>query len=98
MVTFSRRKIIIGVCLVIFALGPYFFLRINFKLRQDWLSQLNQDTLYLENGTVVRGWIWDDKDGLVIGETPEGKIFTFNKEEYRVIEKDLFLRYLRELI
>ena len=59
---------------------------------------LNQDTLYLQNGNIVRGWIWNEKNKTVVGETQDKEIFIFNSNEYVEIERDGLLHYLRQLI
>jgi hypothetical protein len=59
---------------------------------------LNEDHLYLKNGEVVRGWVWDDRDGVVVGETADKAIFIFSRSEYSDIKKNKLLQYLREFI
>jgi len=78
----------------IFLIGVYFYFRLN----SDLPRFLNQDIIYLNNGETVRGWIWDDKGGVVVGETLNKEIFLFKENEYIEIERDKPLRYLRSLI
>jgi len=59
---------------------------------------LNEDHLYLKSGETVRGWIWDDKDGIVVGETADRAIFIFSRNEYLDIKENKLLQYLREFI
>jgi len=82
----------------IFLIGAFFYLQTDSKLKTYVMRLLNEDTLYLKNGNILRGWIWDEKDGVVVGETAQNEIFLFNKNEYLEIERDKPLHYLRELI
>jgi len=88
------KRILFCVIAGIFLIGAYFYFRLN----SGPLRLLNQDTLYLNNGDIVRGWIWDDKGGVVVGETLNKEIFIFKDNEYVEIERDKLLHYLRNLI
>ena len=88
------KRILFCVIAGIFLIGAYFYFRLNPGL----LRLLNQDTLYLNNGDIVRGWIWDDKGGVVVGEALNKEIFIFKDNEYVEIERDKPLHYLRNLI
>lgn len=91
------RKIILCVVIGIFVLGTLFFL-FNPTLHTNLMRLLNQDILYLEDGDIVRGWIWDERGGIIVGETKREEIFIFSDKEYTHIERNKFLRLLRELI
>lgn len=92
------KRIIFCIMAALFLIGAYFSLHINSGFKVNLMRLLNLDTLYLKNGNVLRGWIWDEKGGLVAGETTQGEIFIFNADEYAEIERDKFLHYLRQLI
>ncbi|UCC95051.1 MAG: hypothetical protein JSW40_09655 [Candidatus Omnitrophota bacterium] len=78
--------------------GLYFFLPFNSQVRQNIGKALDMDVLYLTSGETVHGWIWDEKEGMVVGGTKEGKIFTHRRSECVYIHRNVFLQYLRQMI
>jgi len=88
------KRILFCVIAGIFLIGVHFYFRLNSNLPRF----LNQDIIYLNNGDIVRGWIWDDKGGVVVGEALNKDIFLFKDGECTEIERDKPLRYLRNLI
>lgn len=90
------RKTILCVVIGIFILNVFFLF--NSTFHTNLMRFLNQDVLYLKNGDVIRGWIWDEKGGVLVGETKSGVIFVSNDKECIRIERNNFLCLLRGLI
>jgi len=97
-IVFPGKRILFCIIAAVFLIGAYFFLQTASELKLNIMRILNQDTLYLQNGNIVRGWIWNEKNKTVIGETQDKEIFIFDSNEYVEIERDGLLHYLRQLI
>lgn len=97
-IVFPGKRIIFCIIAAVFLIGAYFFLQTGSELKVNIMRLLNRDALYLQNGDIVRCWIWDEKNKTVVGEAQDKKIFIFNSDEYVGIEKDELLHYLRQLI
>jgi len=78
--------------------GAMCLLLFNPGIHTGLVRYVNQDVLYTKAGESVCGWIWDEKSGIVAGETQDGEIFVFRGKEYTRIERDTFLHLLRDLM
>ena len=70
----------------------------------DYTSVLNiagilgRDRIYLRDCSMIQGWVWNEKDSIIVGEKLSKKIFIYYPADYTRIERDSLLRYLLELI
>ncbi|MFC1675303.1 hypothetical protein ACFL1K_05415 [Candidatus Omnitrophota bacterium] len=91
-------KFILGVVvgLVLF-FGFYFMFSSNTKLHIDAGRLLDQDAVYLEDGSIVKGWIVNEGGYDILIETG-GATFTLPLSKCVRIEKDVFLKFVRKVI
>lgn len=92
------KKHISFAIIAVFVVAAGFFLWPTSKLHLWVLHLLNQDTIYLTNGTILNGWIWDEKGNVVIGETNQDEIFVFKKDELDNVKNDVLLYQLHRLM
>jgi len=93
------RKLIIPVGLVLTILVSFILLQMDASGPYAYiLRELNRDTVHFRDGGTADIWLWDDKGVAAIGENAEGEVTVFNKDEYKEIEENKLLRYLKNLI
>jgi len=92
------KKFILGFITGIFlAAGIYFFLHQNRLLQIELGRLLDKDTIYLENGTIVKGWIVRESEREILVEVEKG-YFTVPRSRCKEIRENALLRYTRELM
>ncbi|MBI4707984.1 MAG: hypothetical protein HY761_08680 [Candidatus Omnitrophica bacterium] len=92
------KKFLLGFIVGMFFTGSlYFFLQPDATVRIKMGRLLDRDTLYLKNGDVILGWIVQEEGDKILVEVEKGT-FILNRSECKSIQKNTFLRYLRELI
>ena len=92
------KKILIGMLAgVSLTVVAYFLFYPNPTLRINTGRLLDQDTFYLKNGQLIRGWIVKDEGDKIIVDIEKGSL-TLNRSSCKEIQENVFLRYLRQLI
>lgn len=92
------KKFLLGFIIGMFFAGSlYFFLQPDATVRLKVGRLLDRDTLYLKNGDVILGWIVQEEGDKILVEVEKGT-FILNRSECKSIQRNTFLRYLRELI
>lgn len=91
-----KKTFVLGL-LSVFLLALYLSLRYHPLLSTHLVHLLNQDAIMLNNGNIVRGWIWDDAEGVIVGEDRGGMIFFLLLSECQRSEKDALLKTLSRL-
>jgi hypothetical protein len=86
--------LMIGLCL---ASGLYFLRSSDTRLRIDIGRILDQDIVYLKDGSLVRGWVVKESESELLIET-EKATFTLPASICKNIEKDVFLKFVRKAI
>jgi hypothetical protein len=76
-------------------IGLYFFTQSVF-LPAKLGRALDEDIVYLKSGDIVRGWIKEERGGIIFIET-EKAAYSLPREKCNFIYKDVLGRYLREL-
>jgi hypothetical protein len=89
-----RGEIIVGLSL---SAGFYFMRSADIKLRVDIGRMLDQDIVYLKDGSRIKCWVGNEGADEVFVETKEGS-FTLPRSAYVRIEKDVFLKFVRNAI
>jgi len=77
--------------------GLYFIHFADVKLRVDLGRLLDQDIIYLKDGSLLRGWVVREGRDEILVETERGN-FTLPRARCKSIEKDVFLRFVRKAI
>jgi len=92
------KKFLIGFIVGMTVLaGAYFYLRRDIRLHADVGSFLDQDAFFLADGNVIYGRLLRELDKTVLVETKDGT-FTLDRSTVKEIDKNIFLRYLRQLM
>ncbi len=79
------------------SVGLYFLHTADTKFRVDTGRMLDQDIIYLKDGTRMKCWVgYEGKDEILV-ETQEGT-FTLPRSVCLHIEKDVFLKFVRKVI
>jgi hypothetical protein len=79
------------------SVGLYFARSSDAKLYIDAGRLLDQDMVYLKDGSFIRCWIVDEGGVEILVETEKGS-FTLSRSVCKRIEKDVFLRFMRHAI
>ena len=85
---------ILGVALLA---GGYFYLRPDAKLHVDIGYLLDQDTLFLRDGSLMYGRILREDNKNILVETKSGT-FVLDRSQCKFIQENTLLRYLRQLM
>ena len=92
------KKFILGFARGLFLSFCIYFVRFaDTKLRVDVGRLLDQDIIYMNDGTIVRGWVVKEIGNEILIETGKGN-FTLPYSRFKSIEKDVFLRFVRKAI
>ncbi|KPK97908.1 MAG: hypothetical protein AMJ95_06895 [Omnitrophica WOR_2 bacterium SM23_72] len=92
------KKFILGFIVGLFLSFSIYFIRsTDMKLRVDVGRLLDQDIVYLIDGSFVRGWVVREGKDEILVETEKGN-FTLPRARCKSIEKDVFLRFVRKAI
>lgn len=91
-------KFLIG-CVIgaMLTLTAYVLFPIDPRLQIEVGRLLDRDTLYLNNGHIIEGWIVRENEQDLLVELETGN-FSIRRSECNMIRKNTFLRYLRQLI
>jgi len=92
------RKFIIVAGLVVLIASSFVLLQPDSPHYIFIMRLLNRDRVYFNDGSVKNIWLWDDKGEVTIGENSEEEITVINRDEYKEIEQNKLLRYLKVLI
>ena len=93
-----KRKLFWSIISVLFLGSIYFFLKPAASFRTKLWHSLDKDILYLNDGRIIRGWIWERRDNLITGYTEEDEVFVLKSSEPIGVKENELLRYLQELI
>lgn len=92
------KKILMGFMLGVFlTVGLYFFKGRNTLLHLNTGFLLDQDALYMEDGSIIYGRVLQEDGGTILVEAEKG-YFTLDRKKCKSIQKDFLLRYIRELM
>jgi hypothetical protein len=92
------RRIIFCIIAGVFLLSGFIFLRMNPEFSLKITNMLDEDVIYLKGGKVIRGWIWDEQQGVIVGEDRQKEIFVLRANQCLRIEKDELLLLWQKLI
>ncbi|MBN2119973.1 MAG: hypothetical protein JW734_02815 [Candidatus Omnitrophica bacterium] len=93
-----KKIILIAVTGFIFFAAFYFFVKgPEKKLLTVWRF-LQKDVLYLNDNEVIRGWIWQEDEEIIYGETETQEIFNVTRSDCKKIYRNALFEYLRNLI
>jgi hypothetical protein len=82
---------------IFFSIVLYFFINPSHLLNTHTGEMLDRDTLYLKDGSIMKGWIKGGDNISIIVETGKG-FFTIPRAQCRLIQENTLLLYVRELI
>ncbi len=92
------RKFILGFIVGLFFSFSLYFIRFaDMKLRVGVGRVLDQDIVYLKDGSFLRGWVVQEEGDEILVETGKGN-FTLPRARCKSIEKDVFLKFVRKAI
>jgi len=92
------RKLIVLISLITLVLTSFILLQPDTRYYINIMRELNRDTVYFPDASLVNIWLWDDKGTVTIGEGAEGDIIVINKDEYKEIDQNRLLQYLNILL
>ena len=75
----------------------YFVRFADVKLHIDVGRLLDQDIVYMKDGTLLRGWVVKEGAHEILIETEKGN-FPLPRSRFKAIEKDVFLKFVRKAI
>ena len=90
------KKFLVGLVLGLFLASCYYYFYHPdplFRLKVGRL--LDRDTVYLEDGTIVHGWIVKSDENYIWIETESG-YFDLPVSRCKIVRKNTLLRYIRE--
>lgn len=91
------KKFLLGLVLGVFLTTGAFFLPYtdpHFRIRVG--RMLDEDIIYLKNGSIVRGWIIKESPKKILVEFDKGT-FSLSISECESIKRNYLLKYVREL-
>ena len=92
-------KIIAFILLCLVFVGAFlFFANGPQESRDRFYDYLELDALYLQEGRVIHGWIWEERDDVIIGEMADKTIFSVATGDCKKVVRDAFIGYLEQLI
>jgi hypothetical protein len=92
------KKFILGLIIgLVFSAGFYFMRVADTKLHVDVGRMLDQDIIYLADGTRMKCWVAHEGERDILVETKEGT-FTLPRSVCLRIEKNVFLKFVRNAI
>lgn len=96
---FIRLLILFFIGWLFFAILLYFFSIPATNLREKiWNQFLDADIIYLKDGKIIQGWIWNENPHFINGLTKEKDIFAIERSECKKIERNVFLYLLQQLM
>jgi len=93
-----KKLILIAVPVAILLGGVYFFSDWGKQTRLRLWRAFDQDVLYLQDNTYIRGWIWTETEEAIMGKRANGAFFTVKRLELRRIERNLLLAQLKQIL
>lgn len=87
------RKYFLYITLILYLLSIYVILQQENIIMDRILRFMDVDVILLKDGRYIKGQMWFS-DGEIVTEDKE----RFRKEECLMIEKDIHLRYLKNLL
>jgi hypothetical protein len=92
-------KLIAFILLCLIFVGAFlFFVNGPQEVRDRFWDNLELDVLYVQDGRVISGWIWEERDDVIIGEMVDKTIFSVGTQECERVVRDAFIGYLEQLI
>ena len=89
--------ILFFVCLVF--IGAFLvFAQSSQEIKEGFWDRLELDLIYLHEGRVISGWIWEEREDIIIGEMDDKTIFSVGTYECEKVLRDAFIGYLEQLI
>jgi hypothetical protein len=92
------KIIILLITCLIFVGAFFFYINGPQELRNLFWDYLELDVIYLQEGKVISGWIWEERDDVIIGEMADKTIFSVGTDKCEKVLRDAFLGYLKQLI
>jgi hypothetical protein len=77
--------------------GLYFYWSSDTKLHVEVGRFLDEDRVYLKNGDSLKCWVVKESPKEIVIETKTGT-FTVSRFSCKSIDKDIYLRYIRQLM
>jgi len=91
-------KVILGFIVgIFFAAGVYFYSSKDVKLHIDIGRILDEDVVYMKDGTTFNGWILEEGKDDILMEVQKST-FTIPRSSCASIKRNIFMRYLRGMI
>jgi hypothetical protein len=93
-------KIAIFLIILLMLLGFdfYFFSPKAEYIRKKIWQELDKDVLYLEDGSVVYGWIWGQTQDYLGGQAEDGSFFNIDSSDCREVRMNYLFDYWEKLI
>ncbi len=93
------NKIILIVLLVLlFVCVLYFFSGWGKDTREKIWIALDRDYLYMNDDSIITGWIWTEADDVVMGKKDDGELFKVNHAQINQLKRDFLLKQLRQIL
>ena len=93
-----RKYILIFLIGVYLAGLTYFLLKLKTPFKDTFIRFLDKDIIYLNDGRVIEGWLWDEENREVAaGKDIRGGLFVVSASEYREVRKNVFLAKLKTI-
>jgi hypothetical protein len=92
------RKSVVLAGLAAMIVSSFILLQPDSRHYSDIMRELNRDVVYFADGSLANIWLWDDEGTVTIGESADGELIVFNKDEYKEIDQNKLLQYLNVLI
>ena len=92
------KKVILGFVIgVLVSFVLYFYLNTNKAVNVYTASLLDRDTIYMADGTIIKGWITTEDDEQVWIES-EKSFFSIPRIKCQRIQHNSLMKYLREIM
>ena len=93
-------KIVIFLLILVLLLGCgiYFFSAKAEPLRSKIWQKLDRDIIYLQDGSVVYGWIWGQTQDYFGGQDQDGTFFNINSSDCKQLKINYLFSYMEKLI
>lgn len=93
-----KKFFLILIPLLMLLTGLYFLSGWSKQTRSRIWNAFDQDTLYLNDNTCVRGWVWTETEEAVMGKKDNGDLFTIRRLELKGIERNLLVTQLKQIL
>ena len=68
------------------------------EMRSQLWRVFDKDALYLNDGSCIYGWVWNETDEAVMGKKENGDIFTVQRAELKYMGSNVLLAQLKQIL